>query len=294
MLMVSPCLAQHTPVISQYMLNGLPLNPAFAGSRDALSINGSYRNQWLGLDGAPVSQTLGIHTPLRKESIGVGLLLFNDKIGVSSQTGVYGIASYRLKLKKGKLSFGLTGGLTMSKNNWDNIDTSDDNDFAFSGGNEQFFLPNMGAGIYYYTKKYYASLSLPFALTRERNENQEYRFTSKAKAYNLYLNVGYRFKINHMFSILPSVMIKYNATSSRQMDVNAMLEWNSRVQLGFSYRTKDAIISLVRMNINDQFSIGYSFDHTLSELSKYNSGTHEISLQYDFFYKVVTTNPRFF
>ncbi|MFT4679084.1 MAG: type IX secretion system PorP/SprF family membrane protein [Flavobacteriales bacterium] len=292
--LVASCAAQHVPVVSQYMLNGLPLNPAFTGSRDALSIAGSYRNQWTGYEGAPVNQTFGIHTPLKNDAIGVGLLLFNDHIGVSNESGVHAMASYRLKLGEGKLSFGLSGGISNYRNQWSNVVTTDSGDRVFSSGNDQYILPNFSAGMYYYTKSYYVSLSSPFILSQKYSGVNEYRASNNFSHYNILLNAGWKYNLNQNFSVIPSAMLKVGPGSPMQLDVNAMVGYKEIVEAGFSYRTGDAIIALVKMHPTGQFTVGYAFDYTISNLGTYTGVSHEVTLMYDFKYKTNISSPRFF
>jgi type IX secretion system PorP/SprF family membrane protein len=151
-------MGQHEPIISQYMQNALPLNPAFAGSREAMSIAASYRNQWTGLNGAPTTQTLSLHAPTRTESIAIGGVIYHDQIGVSDRTGINATGAYLMDLGTGKLSFGLSGGLVIGKNSWSEVITTDEGDDVFESGDDNYLLPDFGTGVYYYTSKYYASL----------------------------------------------------------------------------------------------------------------------------------------
>lgn len=294
LLISSCCFAQHGPVISQYMLNGLPLNPAFAGSHDALSLAGSYRNQWTGFDGAPITQTFVAHMPLQNESIAGGIYLYNDQIGVSQNQGVYLNGAYRVQLGEGKLSMGLSGGFTFSKNAWSEVITTEEEDLSFVSGDAQYMLPNFGAGLYYYTSEYYISISTPAMLTASYSGGQEYSVDHDMKNYNFYINGGYRWKIDSEFSLLPSLMLRMHSGSPKQVDINLMAGYRELVEAGLSYRTGDAVVAIVKAHVNPQFCVGYAFDHTLSPLSKYNNGTHEVTLQYDFKYKTNTSNPRFF
>lgn len=286
--------AQHGPVISQYMLNGLPLNPAFTGSHDALSVVGSYRNQWTGFDGAPITQTFGVHMPMQNDAIAGGIYMYNDQLGVSQNQGVYLNGAYRVKLGEGKLSMGLSGGFTFARNAWSEVITTETDDLSFSSGNDQYALPNFGAGFYYYTKDYYISISTPMMLSTRYTGGQEYAVEHDLKNYDFYINGGYRWQLDAEFSLLPSMMLRMHSGSPRQVDLNLMAGYKQLFEVGASYRTGDAVVGLVKAHINPQFSLGYAFDHTLSPLSKYNNGTHEVTLQYDFKYKTNTSNPRFF
>ena len=293
-LMCNVLSAQHSPVISQYMLNGLPLNPAFAGSRDALSMAASYRNQWVGYDGAPVTQTFSIHTPLKNESLGVGALLYSDRIGVTKEIGIQGNAAYRMRLGSGKMCFGMSGGFSHYTNNWSEIQVNDNDDDRFGLGNDQYMIPNFSMGAYYYTQDWYLSFSSPFLLKAKYAGGTEYRVENDISAYNFFLNGGYRFEVNKDIKVTPSAMIKATNGSPTQLDINTMVGWKDKIEAGLSLRTGDAVIGLVKVYVMDQLILGYAFDYTTSEINTYSNGTHEITLLYDFKYRRDVSNPRFF
>ena len=151
MLVHTDANAQHQPMLSQYMLNSLPLNPAFSGSRESISFAASYRNQWSGFDGAPSSSILSVHSPLKKESFALGTVFHRDELGVSRTSGFQFVGAYRMKLGAGRLSFGLAGGMTQTKSNWSEITTTEDADIAFNSGDQVNWNPDFGTGVYYYT-----------------------------------------------------------------------------------------------------------------------------------------------
>ncbi|MCB0762120.1 MAG: type IX secretion system membrane protein PorP/SprF [Flavobacteriales bacterium] len=290
----SAMLAQHTPLLSQYMTNGLPLNPAFAGSRDAFSVAGSMRSQWTQFDGAPKNQTFSIHAPMKNESLAFGVLLFNDEIGVTHETGIHAIGAYRVKLGQGRLSFGLSAGISNYRNNWNEVITTQHQDDVFRSGDDRYLLPNCGAGVYYYTRKYFVGLSAPFMLTSRYAGGQKYAVAHDFNAYDVLLNGGYRIKINETFYTTPSALVKYNAGAGIQTDINAVLGYRDYAEFGFSFRTGDAVIMLVKVKPTPQLTVGYSFDYTISNLNRYVNGAHEVTLMYDFKYKTKASSPRFF
>lgn len=285
--------SQHTPIVSQYMQNALPLNPAFTGSRDALSIAASYRTQWVGLDGAPTTQTVSVHTPLPNESFAVGLLLFNDQIGVSRQTGAYANFAYRLKLQKGKLQFGLAAGASQRASNWTDINTDQPGDEAFASDQRSEILPNFSFGVYYYNEKWYASLSAPMFLTHKFG-GKGYMVENDFENYNLHLNSGFRVELNQDWEMRPSFMVRYTNAAPIQGDLNFLFQYDELVEAGFSYRTDKSVVALARYNVNRQFAIAYSFDWSFNDIAQYHSGTHEITLSYDFKYISNSHNPKFF
>jgi type IX secretion system PorP/SprF family membrane protein len=286
--------AQHGPLISQYMLNGLPLNPAFAGSRDAASVTGAYRNQWTGLSGAPVTQTISMHAPLKNQALAVGLTAYADQIGVSNLTGVNAAFSYRVKLAKGKLAMGMSGGIQHASNRWSDVITTEENDDRFAVGNDQYMLPDFGAGLYYYSQRGYVSFSVPSILGAKYAGGQRYQVKHSAADYDWFLNSGMIFKLNSDFSLTPSFMLRVKGTSGLQADINVRAAYQRIFEVGISLRGGDALVAMFKVNVNKQFSFGYAFDHSLNEIGRYSNGTHEMILQYDFKYRTSASNPRFF
>lgn len=276
------------------MLNGLPLNPAFAGSRDAANITGAYRNQWTGLTGAPVTQTLSMHAPLKNQSLAVGLTAYADQIGVSNLSGVNGAFSYRMKLAKGRLAFGISGGIQHASNSWSAVVTTEQNDEVFTSGNDQYLLPDFGAGVYYYSARGYVSFSVPSILGARYAGGQSYQISHNVGEYDWYLNSGTIVKVNNDISLTPSFMLRVKGTSPTQVDFNIRASYRNFFELGASLRSRDAFIVMFKANVNKQFSVGYAFDHSLNEIGRYSNGTHEVTLQYDFKYQTQASNPRFF
>lgn len=285
--------AQHTPLISQYMQNALPLNPAFSGSREALSLAGSFRSQWAGFEGAPITQTISAHTPLKNESFAVGLMMFNDKIGVTRETGAYANFAYRLKLKKGKLSFGLAAGGSQRASNWSDINTDEGQDVAFMGDQQSRFLPNFSFGAYYYNKDWYASLSVPMMLTHSFG-GEGYVAKNEFDKYNVMLNGGMEFSIDRFWDLRPSLMFRYLHASPMQADINVLARYDDYIEGGLSFRTDKSLIILGRYFVNQQFAVGYSFGWTFQPIAQYQYGTHELTLTYDFKFISNTASPKFF
>jgi type IX secretion system PorP/SprF family membrane protein len=282
--------AQYTPVYSQYMFNGLAINPAYAGSREALSINALYRSQWSGFDGAPHTSTFSIHTPLKNEKVALGLLIYHDKFGVTDQTAMLGSYAYRIKMGNGKLSMGLQGGVIFQQYNWNNINTIQQNDQAFSGS-YKLTLPSTGTGIYYYSEKYFAGISLPQLMVF----NSSSAFDRKSVRYKTYFfTAGYNFILNSNIKIKPSFLLKYEKVSLAQLDLNSWLTYKDKIGIGLSYRSSDALVFLLSFQASRQFSIGYSYDKSFNRLSSYNNGSQEIVMTYDFKYIVKAISPRSF
>ncbi|MBL0330202.1 MAG: type IX secretion system membrane protein PorP/SprF [Bacteroidetes bacterium] len=277
--------SQHNNQYSQYMFNGLAINPAYAGANKALNITLLHRNQWTGFDGAPKTTSLSIHTPLPNNKLNVGVNFISDRYGVTNKNIVNGIFAYKLNFSKSSLSFGILGGLDITRNNWDQINTTTAGDAIFEGQSQKTVTPLAGVGIYYLAKKYFIGLSSPSLI----------QFGSYTKnTYNpMILNGGCILKYSESILFKPTVLVKYINNSPIEVDLN-LNTYYKNFGLGFSYRTNDAVVFLLNYSINDQFNIGYAFDLTLSKLKTYNRGSHEVMLKYEFGYKVNATSPRYF
>ncbi|NJK94333.1 MAG: type IX secretion system membrane protein PorP/SprF [Bacteroidales bacterium] len=286
--------AQHFPVYSQYMMNGLSINPAYAGSRDVFSATFLLRKQWVGFEGAPTIFSLGAHLPFRKQNAALGLIAYNESIGIENSTGLFVNYAYRVRLGNGKLAFGLKGGFNLVKEQNTKITLRDPlTDAAFEGNNENRFMPNFGFGMYYSNTKFFAGLSLPSMLNY--NSNGESAKTD-FKTYNVLLTGGYLIKFNENFKLKPSTLIKYKYESDVQYDLNfnAIFFKNDMLWVGGSYRNKEAWIGLIEVQVTRKIRLGYSYDISIGPLSNYNNGSHEIMLRYEWRDKVATLNPLYF
>ncbi|HQV75786.1 MAG: type IX secretion system membrane protein PorP/SprF [Flavobacteriales bacterium] len=289
------CKAQHTPLTSQYLFNGLVINPAYAGSRDALAANINYRHQWVGFDGAPVTQMISVHAPLKRKKLGLGLLVYNDKIGVSNETGVFSNYAYRIKFRNGKLALGLGAGFTLYRSQWSTVATQQSSDQSFMADTRGRFRPNFSGGVYYYTKKWFLGLSAPFLISRRFSPTNDGWKLSDTKAdLQPMLTGGYLFELTRDAKLKPSALLRYRTTSGLQADLSTNLILKDKVWIGVSYRTADALIGSLEVLPTPQWRIGYAYDMGLSKLVAYHSGSHELMLQYEFGYRIRVKDPRYF
>lgn len=287
--------AQHDPLVSQYLLNGLVINPAYTGSREVFTVNGLYRNQWVGIDGAPVTQVISAHTPLKNKSLALGMLFSNEKIGVSNSTSINANVAYRIAMNKATLSFGVSVGMNLLSSNFTELATTEGNDLAFAGDLRSNIQPDFGAGIYYQSKKYFVGLSIPRFISRQYHYTDgQLDIQSKAGVHNLILNGGMLVKLSSQFKLKPSTLLRYAQSGDYQIDLNANLIYNDFLWLGISYRHAESVVALLEVQINQQFRVAYAYDYSLSIFRKYTSGSHEIGLQYEFGYRVKSMDPRFF
>ena len=213
--------AQHLPIYSQYLFNGMAINPAYTGSRDALSATVGYRNQWVGFDGAPVTQTFNIHAPLKKKNVALGLCAYNDKIGVSRETGLFGNYAYRLRLGNGRLQMGLSGGMAMANSEWANVNAIDPGDNVFAANSPTFLLPNFGTGAYYYTDRFYAGVSVPRILSFGKNlEQGKVNTKFDGSNVNMMATTGAQIQLTPTWQFYPSVLLKTLSGRTIQADAN--------------------------------------------------------------------------
>lgn len=286
--------AQYSRQYSQYMFNGLTINPAYAGVRECLSITGIHSSQWVGFDGAPTTQSVTAHTPFRKNS-GLGLNFFHDKIGVQNQTALNATYAYHLKLnKKSKLSFGVNAGLSYFQVRENNVVTIDD-DNAFQDSYQTYSFPNIGAGLFYYRENFYAGLSVPALFSSEySNVSQNKYFNLNSNSLVIMQTTGAVLELSDNVKWKPSYLVKYIPAISTDLDLNSNFYYKDAVNLGVSYRVNKAIVAMAGCTIKNKFDIGYSFGYPLSDLANFSSGTHEIMLRYEFKEVVSSVNPRLY
>lgn len=288
--------AQQDVQFTQYMFNGLAINPAYAGSRDVLSVTGLFRKQWTGIKGAPVTQTLSGHLPLIKDRIGLGLTLINDKIGITNNFTMIGSYAFRIKFKTGTLAMGLRAAITQFRANFTDVQFSVDptsSDPAFNQ-NINKTLPNFGTGLYYYTNKWYAGVSVPQLINRELSSGN---ISNARQSRHVFATAGYVFDVSPSVKIRPSFLAKYVSGAPFSIDVNANVWLYDRFALGGSYRIGDAVNLLAEARISNNISVGYAYDLTLTQLGRYNSGSHEIMLRVEFGVgkdKTKILTPRYF
>ncbi|WP_188462296.1 PorP/SprF family type IX secretion system membrane protein [Bizionia arctica] len=292
--------AQQDPQYTQYMYTMNVINPAYAGSKEDLSIGLLYRSQWVGINDAPKTATFSASSPVGK-NVGVGLSLVSDKIGPVEETNAYVDVSYTLNLGgEHKLAFGVKTGATFQKiglySDIGNGYVPDAGDEAFSENTSNTFL-NIGAGVFYYTDKYYVSLSIPNMLDNTyldlSDNGQEYKYGSDVMHY--FLSAGYVFNLSSNTKFKPSFLLKSAFEAPTSLDVSANFLFFEKFEIGATYRLDDSIGAMANFAITPEIRIGYAYDFTTSELNISTSGSHEIMLLFDLnFPKKVSVSPRFF
>ncbi len=294
MAFASPVLAQQDPLYSQYMFNTLAFNPGYAGSADVFTVMALSRHQWVGLDGAPSTQTLLAHSPLQAANMGLGLSLINDKVGPTRQTSIYGDYAYRIRTGgDAKLAFGLKGGVNLYQADLAGLATVDPD--AANVNIKGKALPNFGFGLFWHAQRYYLGLSVPKLLENTIEESGSQGVVTVSEARHYFLIGGYVFDMSQGLKFKPSFMLRVVEGSPMSMDLTANFLLRDKIWFGMLYRVGNAVGVLGQYQVNDQFRVGYAFDLTTTKLGAYNAGTHEIMINYDLrFIKGRTVTPRYF
>jgi type IX secretion system PorP/SprF family membrane protein len=288
-------MGQMFPLSDHYVVNGLIINPAYAGCQDALSITASYRDQWVGFKDAPKSYIVTAHAPVYNDRIGLGLLVGKNTIGIYNENNFFGNYAYRMELEGGKLALGLGFGLTVSNMAWNELVAADPNDEQLLNETSAAVMPDFSLGMYYYTAKYYIGISMPMFLNHELDKNTgKYRIDNSFSGANYFITGGYEFNISTHLKLLPSIVIKYHSGNPLQVDYNAQLSLKDRLWLGVGYRSRDILVAMLQCQLNYQIRLIYSYDYSFGTVGQYLTGSHEIGLNYVFRYSRKVNGPRQF
>ena len=291
--------AQQDAQYTQYMYNTLAVNPAYAGSRGVFSAAALYRSQWVGLDGAPNTQTLNFNTPV-SERVGIGLSLVNDAIGNGTNQDTYIDAAFSYSVPTsdyGKLSFGLSAGAHVFNVDFNKLQNFEAGGSATAPPNINRIEPNFGAGIYYHTDRFYAGVSVPNILETEQFSRSSDPGLLSEERRNLYLITGYVFDLNYDWKFKPAVLFKAVQGAPLQADLSANFLLRDKFSFGAAYRVSAAFSALFGFQLSDQFLLGLAYDRETTQLgnTSFNDGSFELFLRYELRsrYKKVLT-PRFF
>lgn len=287
--------AQQDPQYTNYMYNTININPAYAGSRGALSIFGLHRSQWVGLEGAPTTNSFSVNTPIADSKVGLGVSFVNDALGVMDENTLSVDFSYTLDLNNrgSKLSFGLKGSANLLNVAYSDLNKYNPNDPQILNDISNQFTPNIGAGVYWHTEKSYVGLSMPHFLETTRYDNNVQSTMQQKMHY--YLMGGHVFELNPMLKFKPAFLLKAVEGAPLQADVTANFLINEKFTLGAAYRWDAAWSALVGFQVTDGMFIGYSYDSDIQALRNYNNGSHEVFLRFELFNKYRRVNsPRFF
>ncbi|EPR74502.1 hypothetical protein ADIWIN_0603 [Winogradskyella psychrotolerans RS-3] len=283
---------QQDPQYTQYMYNMNIVNPAYAGSKENLSFGLLYRTQWTKIDGGPETGTFFGHSPIGN-NLGLGVSVIADNIGPVKETNAYVDLSYTLNLGgEHKLAFGIKAGATFHDIGLTDIDVIDPTDDFFSQGINST-TPNFGAGFFYYTDKYYVSLSAPNLLSSVHLDNNGTKIGSETQHY--FLTGGYVFDLSPNTELKPSVMVKSAFDAPTSFDVNLNARFFKKFEIGASYRLDDSFSGLINIAVTPSIRVGYAYDAITSDIKKYAPASHEVMLLFDLnFPKRVSRSPRYF
>ena len=312
---------QQDAMFTKYMFNSLVFNPAYAGSNGHMAITLLHRTQWWGIEGAPTSQTFSIHSPLKNERVGLGFNVSRDVIGPASAIDLNLSYAYHIPLGKAKLSIALQGGTMNWRADYSKLDIDNVQDDAFSEMEANYWLPNFGAGIYYYTDKFYLGFSSPRLIQYDlRKENLNTPVWSKQYRH-FYLTSGAALPLNGdalvfkpsilirnvgLFSTFNSNDIYQNVGAPTVMDIDISFMFYQTIWVGAAFRTAieafsgdsssyDSVDIWAAYYLQNGLRIGASYDYPLTEIRQSAQGSFEIMLSYEFNYitKQAVT-PRYF
>ncbi len=287
--------AQQDPQYTNYMYNTININPAYAGSRGALSIFGLHRSQWVGLEGAPTTNSFSVNTPIADSKVGLGVSFVNDALGVMDENTLSVDFSYTLDLNNrgSKLSFGLKGSANLLNVAYSDLNKYNPNDPQILNDVSNEFTPNIGAGIYWHTEKSYVGFSVPSFLESTRYDN--YIQSTMQQKMHYYLMGGHVFEINPTLKFKPAFLLKAVEGAPLQADITGNFLIHDKFTIGGAYRWDAAWSALVGFQVTDGMFIGYSYDSDIKALRNYNNGSHEIFVRFELFNKYRRVNsPRFF
>jgi type IX secretion system PorP/SprF family membrane protein len=286
--------AQQEAQYSQYMFNGLFINPAYAGSREQGSMNLIGRSQWTGFPGAPKSAAFSLHAPSANLNNGFGVVMSTDGIGPIQNTGLNAQYAYRIRLRGHQvLALGLSGGMDYYRTNFAGLRLEDGTDYSFAQQDIRKLLPNVGTGAYFSGSKGYLGISVPRLLNNSFSPTTSDSTARQSR--HLFATAGLVLNLSEDLKFRPSTLVKYTKGGGPSLDLNASFLFKEKLWLGASWRSDDAMIFMVELWPTQQLRIGYAYDLTTSALRQVSTGSHELSLGFDFaFKKGKVVSPRYF
>ena len=288
--------AQQDPVFNQYMNNLLTIQPAYAGMSGYVNVTALSRIQWVGFDGAPITNTVTIQGPFRKYNVGLGLSLITDRFGPVRQTGFYADYSYRVLLDNDQyFSFGIKGGFNRYEALLTDLSVHDPNDPVVAFDINKKYLPNFGVGFLWHADNFFIGASVPKIFKNKINSDSGE--TVYQEEMNFYAMGGYVMDVTDNVKFKPTILARWSENTPTVVDFSANVLINERVWVGATYRLQNSYGLLFQIFINSRVKLGYAYDLTSFRPSQYNAGTHEFMLSYDFPYKkrrFCRFTPRYF
>lgn len=297
MLAIGQTIAQQDPMLSQYMFNGLFLNPAYAGSHKYWSSTMTYRRQWVAMDGAPETAIVAVDGPISGKNMGLGISFMYDRIGVSTHNKISANYAYQIRTSaNSRLALGINVNLSQFNARVQDLTIWDQQDQVFSQNINGKYIPSFGVGAYHFGERHYVGISIPtlFAYQNEYNFNFDLSKSSFMRRHYI-LTGGYVFSASPTVKIKPSALLKYVQHAPLEADINLTVFYKNMISAGVSYRTNDAVVFLVEYQANSFFRIGYAYDLTTTAVRRYSNGSHEIMIGIDFGKDLVKVKtPRYF
>ena len=272
--------AQQQPVTDLYLFEGLTINPAFAGSQVQFSTSVIHRDQWVNFPGSPVTDMFSVHSSFFGTKIGVGLVISNDIIGIHNDFSMYGSFAYKITTDFGVLSFGLQGGLNNLSSDFNKLNLKDQTDLLLQG-KVQVWNPNFGTGVYFTNDRTFLGLSVPYLLNSTILDSESVRSEAKRFRY-YYLYGGTTLDINRDFKLKPSALMRFQEGAPITLDLTLGIVAYETIKFATTYRLNDNLTFLFELALLEQLHLGYAYEYTLSEISNYSNGTHELMLNFRF------------
>lgn len=286
--------AQQEPQYTQYMYNPSVINPGYAGSLGYGSLFSLYRTQWIGLEGAPKTLNLSYHQPLENTNLGLGGNIVHDEIGPSTTSNLSIDVSYTIAFaNESRLAFGIKAGGQLLNIDYTKLNHYNPSDVSFKNNISNQFSPNIGVGLFYYNENSYLGLSVPMMLQTKMYD--EFAYSEANRRQHFYLMGGKVFDLAYNLKFKPAFVAKMVAGSPLQVDFTGNFLIHEKFTVGLAYRWSAAVSALVGFKVSDRLSIGYGYDRETTRLANFNSGSHELFLQFDLFkinQRIET--PRFF
>lgn len=277
--------AQQIPLYSQYTFNRFALNPAYAGNKNRIESILTHRNHLVSFPGAPTTQHISVSAPIQAKYLGLGMRILNDQLGVSKQIAATFAANYFIGFGGGRLAMGLEFGLHNYSMDWAALDKKDDNDAVLPLSRQSVLVPDGGFGIFYNSEMFYGGYSVQHMI-RSKLYFEDVEYDRNAKLYmHHYLNFGGVFELNDLIQIEPHMLLKMVKAAPWQLDIGGYAVYKNMAGAGIAYRTGDAVYFTSKVEIKEQFYIGYSYGIRVNSLSTYSSNSHEVMVGY--FYKLL-------
>ncbi|MGI6339326.1 MAG: type IX secretion system membrane protein PorP/SprF [Bacteroidales bacterium] len=292
LLISANAFGQMIPVTSHYVLNPLTINPAYAGNRGVMNIAAFYRNQWVGISGAPTTMSLAMDAPFMEDKLGLGLVIINDRIDVTKETQFNTNYAYKISLDEGILSLGLGAAVITTNTAWSDLVVIDPGDDYYLIDSRVFVVPNFSFGAYYSTREFFAGLSIPKLLGHKFDfDKNRYTIKHDINEYYFLLNAGYLFDMSKNLKFMPSALVAFSPRDKLLYDINAHFRVYDRFWAGLSYRNNRSLTGMFQFQVSDQLKFAYTYDFDFNKLRTFSSGSHEIMLRYEFRYKVEAISP---